>query len=483
MKKHELITLVNNFTSEKREYEWLEFKQNFHSTEEIGKTISALANGANLHGEACGYLIFGVEDSTRRIVGTSFKPKTHKIGNEDLEHWLLERLDPKIDVRVFEVEYSSNLHLVILQIPASIDRPVRFFHKAYIRILSITRELGNFPDKEAKIWQNRQHNSWEKEIAKSNVSATEIVELLSTQTYFELLHLSYPQNQDGVIERLLLEKIIVKNKIAFDITKMGAILLAKNLKDFDDLERKGVRVILYEGADKTKTIRDHFGTKGYAVGFTALLEWINSQLPANEEIGKALRIDKKMYPEIALRELIANALIHQDFTEKGCPIVEIFSDRIEISNPGLPLIQPERFIDENVSRNEKLADCMRRMGICEEKGSGLDKVILYNEIFQLPAISILNSERRTKITLYSYKTLTALDKKEKINACYQHACLKYVSNDKMTNQSLRERFQIEGKNAAIASRIIKDTLESKKIKEDDPSNTSRKFKKYIPYWA
>ena len=65
----------------------------------------------------------------------------------------------------------------------------------------------------------------------------------------------------------------------------------------------------------------------------------------------------------------------------------------------------------------------------------------------------------------------------------RNCCLKYVSNDKMTNQSLRERFKIESKNAAIASRIIKEALKGNVIKEDDPESNSRKYKKYIPFWA
>lgn len=126
---------------------------------------------------------------------------------------------------------------------------------------------------------------------------------------------------------------------------------------------------------------------------------------------------------------------------------------------------------------------MRRMGFCEEKGSGLDKVIYYNELYQLPPISVTIVENRTKVVMYSYKALNDLDKKEKIQACYQHACLKYVSNEKMSNQSLRERFEIDDKNAATASRIIRDVLAENVIKEDDPENKSRKFKYYIPFWA
>lgn len=162
---------------------------------------------------------------------------------------------------------------------------------------------------------------------------------------------------------------------------------------------------------------------------------------------------------------------------------EIFIDRIEISNPGIPEIMPERFIDSYYSRNELLADIMRRLGFCEEKGSGLDKVYFYNELYQLPPIDFNVDEKRTKVSIFAYKELNKLDKKEKTMACYQHACLQYVSNDKLTNESLRGRFGIEEKNSAIASRIIKECFMEGLIKEDDPDSKSRKFKKYIPFWA
>ena len=296
------------------------------------------------------------------------------------------------------------------------------------------------------------------------------------------MNLPYPSKQEGVIEKFIEEGFITKGK-TYSITKLGALLFAKNLRDFESIERKAVRVIVYKGKNKVETEREQIGSKGYALGFEGLLDWINSQLPANEEIGKALRKETTMYPPIAIRELVANALIHQDLNEKGFPMVEIYSDRIEISNAGMPLVTPERFIDAYLSRNEKLADVMRRMRFCEEKGSGLDKVIAYNEIFQLPPISVIAAKKRTRVTMFSYKKLNELDKKEKIQACYQHACLKYVSNEKMTNQSLRDRFKIEAHNYSIASRIIRDAIESEMIKEDDPENKSRKYASYIPFWA
>ncbi len=482
MNKTQLIDLLNNLVKQPKESEWVEFKLNFHSIEEIGERISALSNGAAIHNQDYGYLVFGVEDETHLIKGTTFNPKQHKKGNEELEHWLAQRLDPRIDFRVYEFEYDDNRQIAVFVIPAAQNKPVDFFHNAYIRIGSITRKLSDFPEKERKIW-NKSGKPYELEIAKDNLATSDVIRLLSTETYFDLMNLPSPSNQQGVIQKFLDENLIVKSHHLYAITNLGAILFGKNLQEFESVQRKSVRVIVYKGKNKVETVREQIGSKGYALGFFGLVEWINSQLPANEEIGKVLRKDSRMYPEIAIRELVANALIHQDLSVKGFPMIEIFSDRIEISNPGNPLITPDRFIDSYISRNEKLADLMRRMGFCEEKGSGLDKVIFHNELFQLPPINVITDENRTRVTMYSYKSLNDLDKKEKIRACYQHSCLKWVSNEKMSNQSLRERFQIEDKNAAIASRIIKDTFESGMIKEDDPENKSRKHRNYVPFWA
>ena len=126
---------------------------------------------------------------------------------------------------------------------------------------------------------------------------------------------------------------------------------------------------------------------------------------------------------------------------------------------------------------------MRRFGICEEKGSGLDKVVQSIEMFQLPAYDIQVQERHTKVILYSYLPFSKMEKGDRIRACYQHACLRYVMNEKMTNTSLRERFKISPNNSSMVSRVIRDTLDKKLIKEDNPENTSKKLIKYIPIWA
>ena len=483
MTEQDLHKIIDRLLKLPKECEWAEFKLNFKSEEEIGKNISALSNGACLQNEQYGYLVFGIDDSTLLPAGTTFKPSLHKVGNEELEHWLLQHLSPRIEVSIFETIYQNKL-ISLFQIQSAYGQPTCFSYHDYIRVGSITRALKDFPEKEKKIWTKGPKQFYEKAIAYQAGSAEEIVSLLDTQCYFDLLKIPYPSTRSSVVEKFESEKFIKSNSQGYAITNLGALLFAKDIQNFDAVKRKAFRVIQYSGKNKIKTLKDQEGKYGYAVGFEGLINYINSLLPSNEVIGRALRDTVSMYPEIAIRELVANALIHQDFDERGTgPMAEIFSDRIEISNPGLPLITPNRFIDEYQSRNEDLASIMRRFGMCEEKGSGIDKVISNIELFQLPALDIQAQEKHTKVILYAYQKFSEMDKKDRIRACYQHACLKFVSNEKMTNQTLRERLGIDEKNYPMVSRIFKETLEAGMIKESNPDNISKKLSSYIPIWA
>lgn len=224
--------------------------------------------------------------------------------------------------------------------------------------------------------------------------------------------------------------------------------------------------------------------KGYAAGFEGLINFIDNLLPRNEEIGKALRKEVPVYPELAVRELVANAIIHQDFSIRGTgPMIEVFADRMEITNPGIPLINTERFLDNPPrSRNEVLASFLRWIGICEERGSGIDKVVSLTESYQLPPPIIEVIGDHTKVTLFTYKPLKEMEREEKTHACYLHACLKYVTREHMTNSSLRQRFGLSDKENSVASRIIRDAVKAGRIKPLDP-NTAPRYMKYIPFWA
>jgi predicted HTH transcriptional regulator len=325
---------------------------------------------------------------------------------------------------------------------------------------------------------------WLEEHTMQSVDAQQVIEFLDTQTFFELLKLPYPTDRGGVLDRLQQEHLIDQADDGYRIRRLAGLLLAKRLKDFADIARKAPRVVVYTGASKLETKLDQVGAMGYAVGFQGLVRFVMGQLPQNEVIEDALRNEVKLVPEIVVRELVANALIHQDFSIGGASVmVEVYSNRVEISNPGEPVVPVERFIDGYQSRNERLADLMRRMRICEEKSSGIDKVIHAAEVYQLPAPDFRAGHRRTIVSIFGPKSFEDMDREDRIRACYQHCALKWVMSERMTNQSLRDRFHLPESKNAVISQIISATVDAQLIKPDEKVGTSRKFARYLPFWA
>jgi predicted HTH transcriptional regulator len=479
-----LIGLLSELRSLPTETGWIEFKENQVNPEEIGEYISALSNSAALAGKTCGYLIWGIRDGTHEVVGTSFKPRLAKKGNEDIESWLLRLLNPRIHFHFYELVFND-LPVVILEIPRAQGRPVQFQGNEFIRVGSYRQKLKDHPQIEKELWRVFDTTPFEEGLAMEHVDSDVVLSLLDFSNYFDLLSLSLPTDLSKVMARLEEDFMIVSNSAGkWNITNLGAILFAKNLDSFRALSRKAVRVIVYDGNNRFQTVREQVGRRGYASGFEGLIEYVNALLPRNEIIGEALRTEVPMYPDLAIRELIANALIHQDFSCSGSgPMIEIFSDRMEITNPGIPLIHTQRFLDTPPrSRNEALASFLRRVGICEERGSGVDKVVIQTEFFQLPAPIFETPGDFTRAVLFSHKCLDEMDRADRSRACYLHACLRHVQRNLMTNSSLRARFGIEEKNSAIASRIIRDAIEDGLVKPFDLSQ-GKKYAKYQPFWA
>jgi len=476
--------LLKKLSSLPSETEWLEFKVNHAAPDEIGEYISALSNSAALHDKPVAYLIFGINDKSHKLVGTDFKFSAAKVGNEELEGWLARLLNPRVDFRVEEFDLEEK-HFILFVIDPTHNQPLCFKNTAFIRVGSYKKKLKDYPEKERKIWIQYNNTTFEEEIAQSNCSDDEVLRLLDYPTYFDLLSLNLPNNKMGIINKLQEERFIDKNQHGkYDILNLGAILFAKNLAEFKLLSRKKLRIILYQENGRLNTIKEFEPIKGYAAAFNEIVNYIIDQLPQNEVIEKATRHQVKMYPDVAIRELVANALIHQDFSQRGTStMVEIFKSRIEITNPGKPLINTLRFIDHNPkSRNEQLASFFRRVDFCEERGSGIDKVISSIESYQLPAPEFIEGDYYLRVIVYSHRPLREMGRKDRVRACYQHCCLKYVSGDIATNKSLRTRFEIAEKNYSIVSRIIADTIDEGLIKPADPDSKSRKHASYIPFW-
>ncbi len=464
----EQIDLWRKSPSENQHLEFKEAKVQFDTKKLHGYCV-AIAN------EGGGQLILGVADKPPRpVVGTAaFADVTQAAAK--LFHSLGFRVD------IAEVIHPDG-RVLVFHIPSRLRGTA--YHREGAYLMRAGEELVPMSEDQLRRIFAEGEPDWLEEHSRKGLRSEQVVELLDTQRYFELLKLPYPSERLGVIDRLVTERLVDQDGDGLSIRRLGALLLAKRLEEFPDLSRKVPRVVVYSGTSKIETELDQPGTKGYAVGFQGLIRFVMSQLPQNEVIENALRKEVKLLPEIVIRELVANALIHQDFSESGTSMmVELYSNRVEISNPGEPIVPVDRFIDGYQSRNERLADLMRRFGVCEEKSSGIDKVVQAAEFYQLPAPEFRGGHRRTQAIIYGPKPFEDMDRRDRIRACYQHCALKWVMAERMTNQSLRERFRLSEGKSAIVSQIISATEETGLIKADEKAGGSRKFARYIPIWA
>jgi len=479
-----LSSIVQELRKLPTETEWVEFKLNEVDPEEIGEYISALSNSAAYMGKTSAYIVWGISNIAHSIEGTAFKPREAKVGNEELENWLLRLLSPKIDFTFYDLSIGGE-RVVLLEIGSAFKHPVQFKNIEYIRVGSYKKKLKDFPEKERELWRIFDQTPFERGIAENNLSEEDVLSLIDYPSYFTLLNIPLPESRENILRSLAEEKLIIKeNGSRWSVTNLGAILFARDMLKFSSLGRKAIRVIQYKGENRVETLREQSGHKGYACGFETLIEYINTVVPSNEVVGKALRRDVPMFPDLAIRELVANALIHQDFYLAGTsPMIEIFTNRIEITNPGKPLVKTDRFVDSPPkSRNEGLASLMRRIGVCEERGSGVDKVIFETEFYQLPAPLFEETPEHTRVVLFAHIDFSDMDKEDRMRACYLHACLQYVQRKYLTNASLRERFGLSEQKGAQVTRIINAAIEKGFIKKIS-STESRKEAKYCPYWA
>lgn len=462
------IDLWRSSPSETQSLEFKEAKSSY-DREKLAKYCIAIAN------EGGGTLLLGIADKPPRpVVGSAAFPNLVATADE-----LFVKVGFRIEVE--EVAHPDG-RVVVFHIPS---RPKgSAYHLDGQYLMRSGESMRPMSEDRLRAIFAEGAPDWLEEPSLTGLDGQAVVELLDTQTYFELMKLPYPSDREGVLDRLSKERLIDQRDGGWSIRRIGGLLLAKKLDAFPDLSRKAARVIVYSGTGKTETRLDQLGARGYAVGFQGLVDFVMGQLPQNEVIEDALRRQVKLLPMESVRELIANALIHQDVAMQGAgPMIEIFANRLEISNPGEPIVPVERFIDGYQSRNERLADFMRRMSICEEKSSGIDRVVEQAEIYQLPAPEFRAAHMRTVIIVYGPRPFSDMDRNDRVRACYQHCVLRYVMSERMTNQSLRDRFGLTESQSATATQIINATIEAGLIKSDEAVGGSKKYARYLPNWA
>ena len=443
--------------------------------------LSALANHPG-----GGYLVFGVDSAgiPHDVEAETVEKTVNRLANLGRDG-----LEPSVALDHAVTGYAS-ARLLFVHVPESAVKPVHVRGKgledAFIRSGGTTRKASR--QEIGTLMLNSRTPRWEELHASVLLSDGELLERLNVEPIFKMLERPAISSSDETMEWMASERFIVRDPGGGGyVTNLGAITAARKLADFPDLSRKTVRFVVYDGMNKAKARQEKEGTKGYAITFQWWMKFILSSLPQSEVIAQALRQKQTVYPEIALREIVANALIHQDFSVTGAgPLIELFDDRIEVSNPGglLPSKRLDRLIGtQPESRNEQLARAFRRYKICEERGSGLLKAGLEIELHGLPPIEFTAGSNYFKVTLYSPRSFSQMSAQERLDACYQHAVLKHFSDGVMTNKSLRERLKMPERQRSMVSVLIQDAIDKGLVKNADPQNKSRKFAEYVPAWA
>lgn len=464
------IAQIDAWRTERSEHEQLEFKEGKVTFDRVKlqRYCVALAN------EGGGKLRLGIEDkSPRRVVGTHAFENPAKVAEQ-----LHSELGFRVDV---ESVAHPDGRVVVFHVPPRPRGTAYHYEGAYL--MRSGESLVPMSEDRLHAIFDEGKPSWLDAPARAGLDAQAVVDLLDTQRVLELLKLPYPATREGVIDRLLAEQLIRREPAGYLIPRYAAVSAAKRLADFPDVASKAPRIVVYAGNSKLDTRLDQVWEAGYAVAFESLLRFTVSQLPQREVIDGPLRRKELLVPEVAVREAVANSLIHQDFTARGARVmIEIYDRRVEISNPGDPVVAVDRFLDSYRSRNEQLADLMRRLHICEEKGSGVDRVVQAAEARHLPAPDFRSGAGRTTTVLFGALPFAETNRPERVRATYQHCVLLWIVGQRMTNSTLRQRFGLTERQSPTVSAVISATVKQGLIRPDEGGG-QRKKAGYLPYWA
>ncbi len=447
-------------------------------SERLAQHISAFANQTG-----GGTFAFGVNNDASLFTPSREQAEDiiKKLGN-------IARNNLNISIRIEHTSVDMDGYgILLVHVPEQKDKPV------YLRGMTIYDSYYRSAGQTHKMSRPQVHVmlaaaeglTFEDRTATSRITAEKVMTLLDFAQFYKLVNKPVPSGIDHIVGGMETYGFCRKEDGAWSITNLGAVLLARDLKYFPSLAFKNVVVRQYKGNNNLHLSSETFFHEGYALSLDKIVSHIMSLLGKTELIRTPFRENKYPYPEVSIRELVANALIHQDFDMQGMTLsVEIFGNRLTITNPGVPLIDTNRFIDmPPKSRNEKVAQSMFLFNLCEKRGSGMDRAVAGVEEMRLPAIRIEKGEYFTRASLFPLVKYTEMSKSDKVQACYQHTCLLYENGMELTNASLRMRLDMNKNNSAGASRIISDTVEAGLIKLSDKAPESKKYSSYVPYYA
>ncbi len=396
MENSALVTLIDRLRREPHETEWLEFKRNHYEPELIGEYLSALANAACLSGKPRGYLVFGIDNESRDVVGTKFDPYITKAkGNQDLLIWLSTGLRPNVGFETFIVEHPKG-QAVLFEINAAWDRPVNFYGTAYIRVGTSKTELRNHPEKERAICNGR--TDWSAQISeRATLDDLDPEAILKAREQFKIKHPS----QSGEVYDWDDATFLNKSKLTIQsaITNTAILLLGK--PEAATLLSPAVAKIswILKDAENKELDYMHFGTP-FILQVDRVLQRIRNLTLRKLPGGTLFPQEIAQYDPWVIREALHNCIAHQDYSMHGRINVVETPATILLTNVGsfLPgdvetVIRQDAPLE--IYRNPFLADAMVNLNMIDTQGGGIKKMFQKQakRYFPLPDYELSDSQR------------------------------------------------------------------------------------------
>ncbi len=420
MKNYESV--VQSLIQYNAEEEWFEFKENWFEHHAIGEYISAISNAAALRGKESGYFIWGVNNETHEIVGTTVNYQKD-YNKEPFQHYLARLLKPDLYFSFNEIEVQGK-RVVVLDIPAAKTIPTSFDGIRYIRIGSSKEKINKYPEREAQLFN----------VLTNGLPTIETVESEYQDLTFVRLF-TYYAGRGITLRQETFEKNLGLR------TKDGKYNMMAQLLS-DDCHMP-IRISIFRGETKAAplfSVRE-FGNTCILLALDKILEYsdVINLIQTDERNRIMERKEVSLFNADAYREAVINAFVHNKWIDGNAPMITVFSNRIEILSRGT--LAPEQtiegfFLGESIPVNRKLSDLFLQLHISERSGRGVPKITeMYGrDAFEFRENSIVVTLPFT--ILEDSLVDKPVDKKPKMNEQMEKVLLEIRNNPNITQPQL-----------------------------------------------
>ncbi|MFZ4778450.1 MAG: ATP-binding protein, partial [Terrimicrobiaceae bacterium] len=359
----------------------LEFKRDLSSPEKVLRTLVAFANGAG------GILIVGVEDGSKSVVGVANPTKEE----ERMASLISDSIHPPLVPEICLLPWRRISVIAVEVFPSGL-RPHYLKSKGtpggvYLRVGSTNRSADP-----------AQVQELQRSVLGQTFDELPMSELDSEAIDFRAASESFAPKRKLAKSDLKTLHLVVRHQRKETPTVGGMLLFGKNRREF--FPEATVKAAHFAGNDRTQIIDSEEIDCALPAAVEEVLRFARKNLAKATKISGSRHSENWAFPLVALREAIANSLVHADYALKGSPVrFAIFGNRIEIENPGLLLpglttTDMQRGVSK--LRNRVIGRVFHELGLIEQWGSGIQRMNqeCRNSGFPLPLLEELGQSFR-----------------------------------------------------------------------------------------